>query len=292
MKPPEETPLAALLDEGAARLKQAGLDDPRRRARQVVSVVAGVELADMLGRSAIGLPADRAAACRAAFDRLASGEPLSRIAGRREFWGRDFALSPATLDPRPDTETVIEAVLDLWPDRVAPLRIADLGTGAGAIALTLAAEYPRAHVLATDLNPAALLTARANAAAFGVEDRVQFVCADWLAPISGLFDLVVSNPPYITTRTISSLDRAVTAFDPRLALDGGADGMDCYRAILAAAPGRLNPGGWIVLEIGAAMEDDVLREAARHMVVGESRTWRDLARIVRVVGLRPCKPKS
>ncbi|MDK9698019.1 MAG: peptide chain release factor N(5)-glutamine methyltransferase [Siculibacillus sp.] len=191
--------------------------------------------------------ADRLAAAAA---RRLAGEPVQRIVGSAGFFGRDFALTPATLVPRPDTETLVEAVLAAFPPGETFL-FADLGVGSGAILVTLLAERPAAIGVATDLSVEALATARANAAALGVADRAHFVRASYaraLAP--GRFDAIVSNPPYIAGAEIETLDEEVRRHDPRLALDGGTDGLDAYRALVPEAVAALRPDGLLALEIG------------------------------------------
>jgi release factor glutamine methyltransferase len=175
---------------------------------------------------------------------------VARILGQREFWGLPFALSPETLVPRPDTETVVETALSLAREGTAPRRILDLGTGSGCLLVALLHECPTAFGIGVDREPAALATARRNAEANGVGARARFVAGDWAAPLRGPFDLVVSNPPYIASAVIGGLDPDVRDHDPRLALDGGPDGLEAYRRIIGEAGRLLVPGGALVLEIG------------------------------------------
>jgi release factor glutamine methyltransferase len=176
-------------------------------------------------------------------------EPVSRITGRREFYGRDFSLSAATLDPRPDTETLISAALEELKQRPAP-HILDLGTGTGAIAITLLAELPGARAVATDISPEALEIAAGNASRHGVADRLKLFQASWFDGLDVCFDLIISNPPYVSADEIETLGPEVKDWDPRRALDGGTDGLDCYRAIATGARNHLLPSGCVVLEIG------------------------------------------
>ncbi len=187
---------------------------------------------------------------RAALDRRAMGEPVARILGAWEFWGLPFVLVPETLVPRPDTETVVEAALAALPDRTAPLRILDLGSG--CILVALLSELPRAVGIGLDRSEPALRAARTNAIANGTGGRALVACGNWCDPLRGPFDLVVSNPPYIAAGDIPGLDREVAQHDPRAALDGGADGLDAYRQILGSlGRGRLlKPGAPAVVEIG------------------------------------------
>ncbi len=190
-------------------------------------------------------------------------EPVSIITRRREFWGLAFAVGPAVLTPRPETELIVEAAIELLGDRRgAPLRIADVGTGSGCLAVTLAREFPRASVTGIDISPAALAVARRNAATHGVADRVAWVedtLGDWLAGFSadrgGGFDLLVANLPYVPTGDLGSLPPEVRLHEPRIALDGGPDGLDPLRDLLRAAPAGLNPGARVLVEMGAGQAD-------------------------------------
>jgi release factor glutamine methyltransferase len=200
-------------------------------------------------------------------------EPVSRILGEREFYGRAFQVTPDVLDPRPDTETLIVAALALMPDKA---RVLDLGTGSGAIAVTLLAERPDASGVATDLSPGALAAARANADRNGVLPRLSFLEGSWFAPVSGCFDIIVSNPPYIPDREVAGLSPDVRNFDPRLALTGGIDGLDPYRLIASGAAAHLAAEGRVLVEIGAGQADDVeaifaaqeFQAAGRHRDLG------------------------
>ncbi len=198
---------------------------------------------------------------------------MSRIIGAREFYGRRFRVTPAVLDPRPDTETLVEAALKRMPPSA---RVLDLGTGSGAIIVTLLAERSDATGLATDISSEALAVARENAAALGVAERLTFLEAPWFDGIGERFDLIVSNPPYIPRADIAALSADVRNFDPLLALVGGSDGLDPYRAIAAGAAARLKPGGTVAVEIGAGQADSVegifaasgFRQLGRHRDLG------------------------
>lgn len=190
-------------------------------------------------------------------------EPVSCITRRREFWGLAFAVGPAVLTPRPETELIVEAAVELLGDRRgAPLRIADVGTGSGCLAVTLAREFERASITAIDISPAALAVARRNAAAHDVADRIAWIegtLSDWLAGSSanggGGLDLLVANLPYVPTGELGSLPPEVRLHEPRIALDGGPDGLGPLRELLRAAPVRLDPGAWIIVEMGTGQAD-------------------------------------
>jgi release factor glutamine methyltransferase len=218
------------------------------------------------------------------------GEPVSRIRGVREFYGLDFAISGDVLDPRPETETLVEAMLDaIGPRRAVPLRILDLGIGSGAILAALLTRLPQATGIGVDLSPAACRVADANLRRLGLRDRAHLVCGHWTAPLGGSFDLIVSNPPYIAEPDMKRLPPAVR-FDPPLALRGGRDGLDAYRQIVPALPSLLADDGCVGVEIGAGQFDAVaeLAAGAGLTVWGGSR---DLAGRERVVtaGRRPIR---
>ncbi len=239
----------ALLSEARTRLRAAGIDTADLDARLLVASLLGLTAARLIvdGDRAVGEgEAERVAA---AVSRRAAGEPVGRILGEREFWGIRFHLNEATLEPRPDSETIVEAALSACGDPERPLRILDLGTGTGCLLVALLAERPAATGLGVDLSVRALEAARANADAAGVGGRALFVRADLGQPVAANLDLVVSNPPYIPSADIDGLDREVRLHDPRLALDGGADGLDPYRRLLGWVGGALRPGGTVVLEV-------------------------------------------
>jgi release factor glutamine methyltransferase len=244
-----DTPRAAALAALRRALAEAGLDSPGLDARLLLLAALGIEAADLAIRPERRLSAADAARLTDYAARRLAREPVARILGAREFWGLPFALSPDTLVPRPDSETVVETALSVTDGRADP-RILDLGTGSGCLLVALLHERPRAFGIGTDRSPGALATARRNAQDNGVGDRARFLAADWASPLRGGFDLVVSNPPYIATAVIAGLDPDVREHDPRLALDGGPDGLDAYRIIVGDAGRLLGPGGHLVLEIG------------------------------------------
>jgi release factor glutamine methyltransferase len=218
-------------------------------------------------------------------ERRLAGEPVSRIVGVREFYGRPFRIDRSTLDPRPDTETLIEAALALV-DRRTPLKLLDLGTGSGCILVTLLAELPHATGVGIDKSLAALEVARANALDLGVADRAGFVAGDWLDGVDGAFDLVVANPPYLSTAEMAGLAREVADHDPAGVLDGGPDGLVAYRGIVPRLGDVLRPGGVALFEIGPAQAGPVSRLLVEAGLAPEEQPWLDLAGRPRVVGGR------
>jgi release factor glutamine methyltransferase len=249
-----------ILTAAAARLREAGVEGPARDARVLLGDVLGLDGGGVLAIGDQPAGAEQAAAFEAMIMRRAAGEPVSRIRGWREFYGRRFRVSPAVLDPRPDTETLVGAALERLP---AGGRVLDLGTGSGCILITILVERAGASGAGVDLSPDALAIAQGNAGDLEVMDRALFVEGSWAAALPlGPFDMVVSNPPYIPTGDIAGLDRDVREHDPMLALDGGADGLAPYREICVLAASLLRPGGWLLLEVGTGQAEDVLELAS------------------------------
>jgi len=221
-------------------------------------------------------------------DRRCAREPVSRIIGLREFWGLEFKLGPHALDPRPDTETLIQAVLELAGEREpdAPMSLLDLGTGSGCILVSLLHELTSATGIGVDTNPATLQLARANARRHGVGSRAGFVCSSWAEPIARRFDFVVANPPYIPSSEIASLAPEVARYDRRAALDGGDDGLAATREIMAGLEAVLVPGGWAVFEVAAGQVPRVsamFRQRDGNLSFGDVRQWPDLSGRVRCI---------
>ena len=250
--PPDR--LAGLLAAATARLKAAGADTPTLDARLLLQAAAGLSREDLILGPDRPLTPEQLARFESFIARRERHEPVSRILGEREFYGRVFRVTPDTLDPRPDTETIIEAALPLMPRGA---RLLDLGTGTGAIAVTLLGERPDASGVATDLSPAALAVAGENARSLGVAGRLELREGSWFAPVDGRFDLILSNPPYIPEGDISDLSPDVRNFDPSLALSGGTDGLDPYRIIASGAAAHLAAGGHVLVEIGAGQAQDI-----------------------------------
>jgi release factor glutamine methyltransferase len=243
------------LRDATARLAEAGIEAPRREARLLLAHVLGVDPQALLLRvDERPLPSDAVEAASTLVGRRAAREPLAFLTGRQGFWTLDLAVSDATLIPRADSETLIEAVLASRPDRSSLRRVLDLGTGTGCLLLAALSEYPGAWGLGLDLSPGACRLARGNADRNGLGERMAAMCGRWgealALPAESRFDLVLSNPPYIPSRDIADLMPEVARFEPRRALDGGDDGLNAYRQILPALPGLLAPGGLAVLEVG------------------------------------------
>jgi release factor glutamine methyltransferase len=239
--------------------RAGGIETPELDARVLIGHALGLDHAALAGNATRILSPAEVEAIDALARRRLTHEPVARIIGVKEFWSLPLRVDHTTLVPRPETETIVEAAfaaIDRQSSRAHPLRIADLGTGSGAILLALLTELPNACGIGTDLNPQALRLARANARALHL-DRALFVACDMAAALRGPFDLIVSNPPYIASDDIGALAPEVRLFDPRLALDGGPDGLDGFRAIAGAAAALLAPDGLIVVELGARQEEKV-----------------------------------
>lgn len=235
-------PVAQALAEITTRLKQAGIEDPRREARLLLAFALQTNAAGLLTRDDVD-PASYAAPLA----RREAREPLAYITGHKEFWGLDFLTSPATLIPRPDTETLIDTVLRSGQK---PETILDLGTGTGCLLLACLHEFPNAFGVGVDVNPQAALLARRNAINLGLAHRAAFWVGNWSEALSGRFDLILSNPPYIEPTEIPALMPEVSAYEPRTALDGGPGGLTAYQAIIGALPGILAKNGYAIFEVG------------------------------------------
>jgi release factor glutamine methyltransferase len=248
---------AQLLKDAADRLAAAGIDTARLDARLLLAEALGTTAQSVFSHPDRQVMAAEQATFDALLARRLGREPISHILGRKGFWSLDLAVSPDTLAPRPDTESVVEAVLAHARDRTHPWRILDLGTGTGCILLALLAELPNASGLGIDTSPGALEMAIRNAESCDLADRARFQSGDWAAGLEGVFDIIVSNPPYIPEADIDGLDPEVARFEPRLALSGGADGLDCYRTLAPQLARLLAVGGIAALEVGQGQADDV-----------------------------------
>ena len=254
----------------------AGIDSPRLEARLLTAHALGTSPADLLRNRAARVdptPLEPLLARRIAH------EPLALILGHREFWSLDFAVSAATLIPRPESETLIEAALASFTDGPPPRMILDLGTGTGCLLLAVLSEFPAAFGVGVDRSPAAAALAAHNAATLGLAERAAFLCGDWAGALAARFDLVLCNPPYIPTSQIALLMPEVVGHEPRTALDGGSDGMAAYRQLIPVLPNLLTPSGIAVLEFGTGQFEAIasmgqmagMTVAARHDLAGNPR---------------------
>lgn len=243
-----------VLGEIAGALTEAGFDEARRRARRLLAAALGLTPEEVFARIDRMITKDEGERIAELLRRALRHEPLSRIQGKREFWGLDFTLSPETLDPRPETETVVEVVVARLNDRDRPYHFLDLGTGTGCLLLALLTEFPRAYGIGIDRAWGAAATACGNARRLALGDRAGFAVGDWAAAIDGKFDAIVANPPYIPTGDIAGLPPEVRDFDPVLAIDGGFDGLGPYWQIARDLPCLLAPDGIFACEIGAGQD--------------------------------------
>jgi release factor glutamine methyltransferase len=252
---PESWTVARLLEWTTGRFKERGIDSPRLEAEILLACALGIRRIDLYVRHDQIVDDAGRARFRDMVRRRQEGCPTAHIVGKKEFYSLDFAVSPATLIPRPDTELLVDEALRLAKPLMEPL-IADIGTGTGCVAVALAHRLPKARIVAVDISPEALETARGNATRLGVADRVDFRLGDLLAPLAGLRpDLIVSNPPYIPTNDIAGLDPGVRDHEPALALDGGPDGLRVIERLAEQALSLLAPGGRLLVEIGAGQEE-------------------------------------
>lgn len=273
----------------AARFRETGIDTPELDARLLVCHCCGLSHEQLAASPQRRLDDREASDIEVCVIRRLAREPVSRIVGKREFRGLDFALGPTTLDPRGDTEVLVDAVIELAREGAYEegARILDVGTGSGSILVALLHALPQARGTGTDICATALAVARKNAAAHDVTPRAAFIHTCWVQDVSGSFDFVVSNPPYIPSAEIERLQPEVLRYDPHGALDGGPDGLDAFREIVASVEPVLRPGGWLLFEVGAGQHEavlDMLASGRAGCVFEELRTWRDLSRTVRCVG--------
>jgi release factor glutamine methyltransferase len=237
----------------ASKLRASGTESPDLDARLLIGAALGLDHTGLATQVSRLITGEEEATIVSFAQRRITHEPVARILGHKEFWGLDLQLSDATLVPRPDTETIVAAALEVFAANASTtkaIRIADIGTGSGAILLALLSEFADAIGVGTDISMAALATADLNAARLGLASRASFVQCDYATALSGPFDLIVSNPPYIRSAEIASLDSDVRDHDPHLALDGGTDGLDAYRAITPQAAALLAPDGVLIFEVG------------------------------------------
>lgn len=282
--------VGAAVDAAAARLREAGVEGARRDARLLVAKAADMTPAQVLAYPERALAAGHLREAETLVARRARREPVSRIIGRREFWGLDFVIDPHVLDPRPDSEVLVRAVLDLVAERRdEPLRILDLGTGSGCLLLALLSELPGARGLGTDISREALAVAQRNAVHLGLAERASFAHTCWADAVEAGWQVIVSNPPYIVDAEIGDLRPEVGRFDPRAALTGGRDGLAAYRGLLPGAARVLAPQGLMVLEIGVGQGDAVEALLTASGCRPVSR-WRDLSGMERCLAARSLGP--
>jgi release factor glutamine methyltransferase len=277
--------IGELLKHAAQRLAAAGVEAALREARLLLDAACHVPIATQIAFPERTIDGPGLGHFNALVARRARREPMAHILGRREFWSLSFQVTAETLDPRPDSETLVQAVLDQTPDRAAPLRLLDFGTGTGCLLLALLHELPNATGLGVDVSAGALVVAHANAEALGLAARTSFREGNWDDGIAPAFDVVLSNPPYIASGEIAALQPEVAAFEPRLALDGGPDGLASYRRLAPAAERLLEKGGLGAFEVGRGQSDSVagIGQAARLRHIG---TASDLGGVPRCVLFR------
>lgn len=283
--------LQSLFRDIATRFREEGLATPQLDARLILCHACALTHEQFVARPEYAVTPDEAEHIEAMATRRLSREPVSRILGMREFRGLDFAISSQTLDPRPDTETLVEAALECIEEehKSDSCSILDLGTGSGCILISLLHALPQARGVGVDISADALETAGVNAQTHGVSTRAQFVCSDWAESVTGRYDIVVSNPPYIPTGDIAHLEPEVSQFDPKAALDGGEDGLVVYRELIPRVRHLLSPGGWVVFEVGAGQAESVgqlLRAELGLRDEASVRYWRDLSGRIRCVGAK------
>jgi release factor glutamine methyltransferase len=283
---PRVPTVADCLAEAAAALAAAGLDEPRRRARRLVAAALGLSPSEVFADPGRGIAGGEGERVAVLLRRELAHEPWSRVVGLREFWGLEFRLCADAFDPRPETETIVEAALARLRERARAYRLLDLGTGSGCLLLAVLSERPNATGIGIERAPGAAATARGNAAALGLAGRARFVVGDWAGAIAGAFDAIVANPPYIPTGEIAALPPEVRDHDPRRALDGGPDGLAAYRAIAADLPRLLTSGGFFAAEIGIGQHDAVAAVLAARGLAIEA-VVDDLAGVKRCLVARP-----
>jgi len=288
-------PIAAAYRQLRDRFRAAGIDSADLDARLLICSAAGLRFEDFVGEPDRPVPSGVMARIESYSRRRLTGEPVARILGVREFWSATIELNEATLVPRPETETLVEAAVGYlrgWA--FEDPRIADLGTGSGCILISILKELPRASGIGVDISERALEAARRNATAVGVASRTDFVCGSWTQPLHETFDLVVANPPYIPSGEIASLGPEVALFDPPAALDGGGSGLEAYRAIAGQVSNILKPRGVLMLEVGAGQAGSVLQIMEENGLIpglsasadGDAVVRNDLIGIERVVACR------
>jgi release factor glutamine methyltransferase len=278
----EPTRLDALLRDLAAQFAAIGLDNPRLEARVIAGEASGLGIEAMIAYPETMIDGDTAAYAQALAEARVQGAPMAYLVGRKEFWSLDFSVSHATLVPRPDSEILVTAALEIAADFDFAGRVLDIGTGSGCLLLSFLSERPNASGLGIDASVDALQVAAGNALALGLGARADFAASNWTSALGGTFEIVFANPPYIRGGDIEGLAASIRDYEPREALDGGLDGLDCYRAILADLPRVLAPGGCAFFEVGQGQAADVAALCAEAALI-PIKIFRDLAGIERCV---------
>lgn len=273
------------LQHAAKTLASAGVASPRLDARLLLAYVCDVSSEKILGYPQTELTQPQQEQFSQLITRRANREPLSHLIGKREFWGMDFTVTADTLDPRPDSETLIEAVIEQFSNRKEPLNILDLGTGTGCLLLSLLATYPHAKGVGVDVSASALEVAKTNAKHLALAKRTRFMLNDWCEGLEETYDIIVSNPPYITSSDVKTLEPEVAHYEPYLALVGGEDGLSCYRKIIPQLPPLLSSKGYAFLEFGQGQEHQVMNIALEAGLTYVS-FKKDLATITRCIVLQ------
>lgn len=268
--------LRALLHPVVQTLRQAGVSGPERDAQRLLAHALNMPLGKLITCDGVELSADQKKKFQAMITARARRQPVSQIIGHRAFYGRDFKVTPDVLDPRPETECLVHEVL-----QQNPAHVLDLGTGSGAIGVTIALEQPGTQVTCTDISATALAVAVQNAKRLGAQN-IYFVETDWAAKVTGSFDVIVSNPPYLAPSEIDDLDPEVRDFEPHVALLGGQDGLECYRTIMEQSLRLLVCGGWLMLEIGWTQSQQV-RQLAEEKGYGNIKIIPDFDDTPRVI---------
>lgn len=285
---PARRNISSVYRDIVGELRSSGVGSPELDARLLICHACSLSHEQFAARPEREINQDEFQRIMLAAKRRCAREPVSRILGAREFWGLEFEIGPQTLDPRPDTETLVSAALELARvgDTSRQLKILDLGTGSGCILIALLHELELAVGVGTDTSLEALAVANANARHHQLDGRALFLCTSWYEGLSQKFDLVVSNPPYIPSDDLAGLEPEVNQFDPPAALDGGEDGLDAYRKIVSEIRNLLTPGGWVLFEIGEGQSEDVsalLRDPKAGFCTDEVQQWHDLGGRVRCV---------
>ena len=272
--------LKRVLADNAIKLSESGIEGAARDARILIAYALQLPISEL------SLKIDEQVSEQIIYEleklilRRIDREPISKILGRREFWGRSFSINENVLDPRGDTETLIDFVLE------KPVKsVLELGTGSGAIAITLACEWKEVHVTAVDISEDALLLAKLNAEKFNVQNKIHFLKSDWYDNVKGLFDLIISNPPYIGLAEKDELSAEVIKYDPEISLFAGRDGLDAYRRIIPSLPKFLNPSGFVALETGASQSYRV-KNMMKAVGFGDAKIVKDLSGKDRLVAAK------